>query len=80
MFRLKMASKSRNMSLSSLNRKLIRLCYTTFYFSVSYLLTHCSRFLLEKLTSLQLVKKLPAFYGSRWFITTFTSAHHLSLT
>jgi len=24
------------------------------------------------------VKKFPACYGTRWFITTFTSAHHLS--
>jgi hypothetical protein len=29
---------------------------------------------------LQLVKKFPAFYGTRRFITTFTSAHHLSLS
>jgi hypothetical protein len=34
---------------------------------------------LEKLTGLQLVKKLPTFYGTRRFINTFTSAHHLSL-
>jgi len=27
----------------------------------------------------QLVKKFPAFYGTRMFITTFTSALHLSL-
>ena len=40
-------------------------------------LTPWSRFLLEKLTSLQLVKKFPAFYGTRRFITAFTSAHHL---
>jgi hypothetical protein len=30
--------------------------------------------LLEKLTGLQLVKKFPAFYGTRRFITAFTSA------
>jgi hypothetical protein len=35
---------------------------------------------LEKLTGLQLVKKLAAFYGSRRFITAFTSARHLSLS
>jgi hypothetical protein len=29
---------------------------------------------LEKLTGLQLVKKFPVFYGTRRFITTFTSA------
>jgi hypothetical protein len=28
----------------------------------------------------QLVKKFPAFYGTRRFITTFTSAHNLSLS
>jgi hypothetical protein len=43
-----------------------------------YLLTPGSRVLLEKLTGLQLVKKFPAFYRTRWFITAFTSAPHLS--
>ena len=46
-----------------------------------YLLTHSrSRVLLEKLTGSQLVKKFPAFYGTRKFITTFTSARRLSLS
>jgi hypothetical protein len=36
--------------------------------------------LLEKLTGLQLVKRFPAFYGTRMFITAFTSARHLSLS
>ena len=36
--------------------------------------------LLEKLTVFQLVKKFLAFYGTRRFITAFTSAHHLSLS
>jgi hypothetical protein len=36
---------------------------------VLYLLTPWSRFLLEKLTGSQLVKKSPAFYGSRRFVT-----------
>jgi len=44
-----------------------------------HLLTPCSRVLLEKLTDSQLVKKFPAFYGTRRFITAFTSARHLSL-
>jgi hypothetical protein len=44
------------------------------------LLTPWSRALLEKLTGLELVKKLPAFYGTRRFLTTLTSAHHLSLS
>jgi hypothetical protein len=46
----------------------------------NYLLTPWSRVLLEKLTGLQLVKKLPAFYGTQWFITALTSACHLSLS
>jgi len=35
--------------------------------------------LLEKLTGLQLVKKFPAFHGTRRFITALTSVRHLSL-
>ena len=45
-----------------------------------YWLTPCSTVLLEKLTGLQLVKKFPAFYGTRRFITTFTSTSNLSLS
>ena len=48
-------------------------------FTFIYLLTPSSRFLLEKLTGLQLVKKFPVLYGTRKFITIFTSARHLSL-
>ena len=44
------------------------------------LLTPCSRVLLEKLTGSQLVKKFPAFYGTRRFITAITSVRHQSLT
>jgi hypothetical protein len=44
----------------------------------TYLLTQWSRVHLEKLTGVQLVKKFPAFYGFRRFITAFTSARHLS--
>jgi hypothetical protein len=47
---------------------------------LTYLLTPWSRVLLEKLTGLQLLKKFPEFYGTRKFITAFTSAHHLSLS
>ena len=47
---------------------------------ISYLLTPCSTVLLEKLTGLQLVKKFPAFYGTRRFITAFTIVRHLSLS
>jgi hypothetical protein len=43
------------------------------------LITQWSR-VLEKLTGLQLVNKFPAFYGTRSFITAFTSARHLSLS
>ena len=43
-------------------------------------LTPCSRVLLEKLIGLQLVKKFPAFYRTRRFITAFTNARHLSLS
>ena len=45
---------------------------------LTYLLTPWSRVLLEKLTVYQLFKKFPAFYGTRRFITAFTSARHLS--
>jgi hypothetical protein len=43
-------------------------------------LTPCSRFLLEKLTGPQLVKKHRAFYGNRSFISAFTITRHLSLS
>ena len=46
----------------------------------TYLLTPWCRVLLEKLTGLQLVKKFPAFHGTRRFITIFTSARRLSLS
>jgi len=45
----------------------------------TYLLTPRSRALLEKLFGFQLVKKFPEFYGTRRFITAFTSARHMSL-
>ena len=44
------------------------------------ILTPWSRVFLEKLTGFQLVKKFPTFYGTRMFITAFTSTHHLSLS
>jgi hypothetical protein len=43
-------------------------------------LTPWSRVLPEKLTVLQLLKKFPAFYGTRRFITAFTTARLLSLS
>ena len=45
---------------------------------LTYLLTPWSRVLLEKLTGSHLVKKFPAFYGTRKFITALTSARHVS--
>ena len=47
---------------------------------LTYLLTPWCRVLLEKLAGLQLVKKFPAFYGTRRFITAFTSFRHPSLS
>ena len=49
-------------------------------FLLTCLLTLWSRVLFEKLTGFQLVKKFPAFYGTRMFITAVTRAHHLSLS
>ena len=50
-----------------------------------FLLTYCIRTpwcrdLLEKLIGLQLVKKFPAFHGTRRFITALTSVRHQSLS
>jgi len=47
---------------------------------IIYLLTPWCKVPLEKLTGLQLVKKLPAFHGTRRFITALTSVRHLSLS
>jgi len=46
----------------------------------TYLPTPRCRVLLEQLTGLQLVKKFPAFHGTRRFITALTSVRHLSLS
>ena len=43
-------------------------------YSLTHSLTPWSKILLEKLTDSQLVKKFPAFYGTRRFITAFTGA------
>jgi hypothetical protein len=48
--------------------------------SQTHSLTAGRRVFLEKLIGPQVVKKLPIFYGTWRFITTFTKAHHLSLT
>ena len=54
--------------------------YSVLYSVNTYLLTPWCRVLLEKPTGLQLVKKFPAFHGTRRFITTLTSVPHLSLS
>ena len=51
-----------------------------FTYLLTYLLTPWCRDPLEKLTGLQLVKKFPAFHGTRRFITALTSVRHLSLS
>ena len=50
------------------------------YIYIYYLLTPWCRVLLEKLTGLQLVKKFPAFHGTRRFITALTCVRQLSLS
>ena len=58
----------------------LRLRENSSWFSIlnAYLHTPWRR-VLEKLTGLQLVKKFPAFHGTRRFITALTSVRHLSL-
>ena len=46
----------------------------------TYLITPWCRVLIEQLTGLQLVKKFPAFHGTRRFITALKSVRHLSLS
>ena len=62
--------------LRTLKLKVVRSSKT----SVPYLFTPWSRMLPKNVTGSQLVKKFPAFYGTRTFITAFTSARHLSLS
>ena len=47
---------------------------------LTYLLTPWCTVLLEQLTGLQLVKKFPAFHGTRRFITALKSVRHLPLS
>ena len=54
--------------------------YTECLVLYTYSLTPWCRVLLEKLTGLQLVKKFPAFHGTRRFITALISVRHLSLS
>jgi hypothetical protein len=53
------------------NKQICKLITTT---------TPWSRDLPEKLKRPELLKKFPAFYGTRRFITAFTRARHLSLS
>jgi len=50
------------------------------YLLTYLLLTTCNRVLLEKLAGSQPVKQFPAFYGTRRFIVTFTSARIMILS
>jgi len=54
--------------------------YPIWIWYLAYLLTPWCRVLREKLTGLQLVKKFPAFHGTRRLITALTSVRHLSLS
>ena len=63
----------------TLSTKLTSFCQKfQIYYSFILKLAPWSRVLFEQLTVSQLVKKFLAFYGTRWFITVFTSAPCLS--
>ena len=69
----------------SSSQRLLTYFFTYFFtylltYLLIYLLTPWCRFLLEKLAGLQIVKKFPAFHGTRKFITALTSVRHLSLS
>ena len=63
-------------------RRLSDICNIFVFISKTKLnsLTPWCRILLEHLTGLQLVKKFPAFYGTRRFTTALKSVRHLSLS
>ena len=48
--------------------------------SLTYLLTPWSRVLLEKLNGSAASQEIPRIFGTRKFLTVFTSARHLSLS
>jgi len=52
--------------------------YDLLTYLLTYLLTPWCRVLLEKLIGMQLVKKFPAFHGTRKFITALTSVRFVS--
>ena len=66
----------RNKQFLRLRRRLLHLTLAL----LTYLLTPWCRVLLEQLTGLQIVKKFPAFHGTRRFIIALTSVRHLSLS
>jgi len=73
----------RRCTLGQIKRELAKIKFTDFHIMllyITYLLTAWCRVLLEKLTGLQLVKKFPAFHGTRRFITALSSVRHLSLS
>ena len=53
---------------------------TTHNIYITYLLTPCSRVLLEKLTGSAASQKIPRIFGTRKFLTVFTRARHMSLS
>jgi len=53
---------------------------SNYFLLLTYLLTPWCRDLLEKITGLQLVKKFPAFHGTRRLITALTNVRHLSVS
>ena len=64
--------------ISLFNREFLQKKLTIFKMSDTYVLH--GAVLLEKLPGLQLVKKIPAFHGTRKFITALKSVRHLSLS
>ena len=60
-------------------RVCVYVCVCVYIYIYIYILPLWSTFLLEKLSGSKLVKKFPASYGTRRFITAFISARHLFL-
>jgi hypothetical protein len=75
--RLQPLAGTLNQDVKLLFLQIIKFSWVTFY---TYLLTPWSRVLPEKLKRPKLLKKLPALYGTRRFVTAFTRARHLSLS
>jgi hypothetical protein len=79
-------ARLRSCTVGQIKRQLTNIKFTDFHvmllhtYLITYLLTPWSTVLPEKLTGVQLVKKFPAFYGTRRLITAFTITRHLSLS